>query len=524
MTDAGKGASVPSPSVNVGAATAPDASGWGRAVVIGGGYAGLLAARVLADHFAEVLVLERDAVDRTTGAHPSAPQAYHAHAMLAKGAELLERLFPGLRAELEQLGAPVYDYGERISFLLPTGYAVRATTGVRIQSFTRDELERRIRGRVFGLPQVHVLGGVRVLGLGRGPDGRIDRVRYRSEASEDRTRPPGGGAEPAGGGAEPAGGGTELAGSGVESDEDGIRQAGERAGGEAGGTVGQEVTADLVVDASGRSTSIDDWLAEARLPVSARNTVRAKITYTTMVFDRSPEDKGYDIAYQMTFAPSVRRGGAMLAVEHGRWVCSLFGFEQHPPTDPDGFLDYARSLDNPQLAEQIARRSRHDVLHRYTNPGSTWRLHHRNPGWPEGLIAIGDALCVFNPVYGQGLTVPAIEADALGSLLRHRRSTGAGLTGLSRQYLRAAAGIIKVPWSLSTTSDLMWNPDGQPLAARFAHWYNRQVFALARHDADVWTRFVKIANMTASSSLLMHPSVLAKIARQVVTHRSKPTH
>ncbi|SDS71903.1 2-polyprenyl-6-methoxyphenol hydroxylase [Streptomyces sp. TLI_053] len=472
MAEADHGTPAPGKNArtDAGKRTNPDRTGpgWGRAVVIGGGYAGLLAARVLADHFTEVLVLERDTLDRTTGAHPSAPQSYHAHAMMARGARTLELLFPGLRAELEQLGAPVYDYGERISFLLPTGFAVRATTGVRIQSFTRDELERRIRGRVLDLAPVRLLGGARVSGLGRGPDGRIDQVRYWTGA---------------------------------------------------GGK--QAVSADLVVDASGRTTSIDDWLGEAGLPVSAKSTVKARITYTTMVFDRTPEEKDYDLAYQMTFAPAVRRGGAMLAVEHGRWVCSLFGFEQHPPTDPDGFLDYARSLDNPRLAEQIARRGRHDALHRYTNPGSVWRLHHRNPGWPEGLIAIGDALCVFNPVYGQGLTVPAIEAEALGALLR-RRSTGTGPPGLSREYLRTAAGIIKAPWSLSTTSDLMWNPTGRPLAARFAHWYNQQVFGLARHDADVWTRFVKVVNMTAPSSLLMRPSVLAKIARQALTRRPDP--
>ncbi|MFJ8043862.1 NAD(P)/FAD-dependent oxidoreductase [Kitasatospora sp. NPDC096147] len=458
MTDAGKGTG-----------STAGGPGWQRAVVIGGGYAGLLAARALADHFTEVVVLERDVVGRETGAHPSAPQAYHAHAMLAKGAEMLERLFPGLRQELEEIGAPVFDYGERISFLLPTGYATRTTTGVWVQSFTRDELERRIRGRVLDLAPVRVLGGARVSGLGTGPGGRVDRVRYRVEDGQE-----------------------------------------------------SEIAADLVVDASGRSTSIDDWLAGAGLPVSARTTVKAKITYTTMVFDRTAEEKDYDLAYQMTFAPSVRRGGAMLAVEHGRWVCSLFGFEQHPPTDPDGFLEYARSLENPRLAEQIARRTRHDELHRYTNPGSTWRRHHRNPGWPDGLIAIGDALCVFNPVYGQGLTVAAIEAVALGALLRRRRTAGTALTGLSRDYLRAAATIIKVPWSLSTTSDLMWTPAGQPAAARFAHWYNQQVFALARHDSDVWTRFVKVANMTAPSSLLMHPSVLAKIARRAVTRRPAP--
>ncbi|MFJ9690611.1 FAD-dependent oxidoreductase [Kitasatospora sp. NPDC101183] len=443
-----------------------------RAVVIGGGYAGLLAARVLSDHFAEVLVLERDAVSRETGAHPSAPQSYHAHAMLAKGGETLEKLFPGLRAELEQIGSPVFDYGERISFLLPSGYATRTTTGVHIQTFTRDELERRLRGRVLDLAPVRMVGGARCRGLLTAPGERNGRavtgVRYRI----------GDGAE-------------------------------------------EEVAADLVVDASGRSGAIDDWLIEAGLPVSAKSTVRARITYTTMVFDRTGE-QDYDVAYQMTFAPSVRRGGVMMGIEHGRWVCSLFGFEQHPPTDTDAYLEFARDLDNPRLAEEIARRSRQEEVHRYTNPGSTWRLHHRNPGWPDRLVAIGDALCVFNPVYGQGLTVAAIEADALGTLLR-RRSADADLTGLSRDYLRAAAGIVKAPWTLSTTSDLMWSPEGQPLGARFAHWFNRHVFALALHDADVWTRFVKVANMTAPPSLLMHPSVLAKVVRRAVTRQPAPT-
>ncbi|MFG2141078.1 FAD-dependent oxidoreductase [Streptomyces sp. NPDC048650] len=447
----------------------PSSPRWGKAVVIGGGYAGLVTARVLADHFAEVLVLERDPVETDTGVHPHAPQGYHAHAMLAKGAETLEKLFPGLRAELQDLGAPVFDYGERINFLLPTGFAPPVTMGVRVQSFTRDELERRLRHKVLDLPAVTLLAATRCEGVTMSRPGRMDRVRYRTEGAEQST----------------------------------------------------EVTADLVVDASGRSTSIDQWLTAARLPVPAAATVKARITYASTIFDRSEEDeRDFDVAYQMAFAPDVTRGGVLLAVENNRWMCSLFGFEHLPPTDDAGYLDFARTLGNPRLAERIAARTRQEPVHRYTNAGSLWRQHHKSKRWPERLISVGDSLCVFNPVYGQGLTVAALEADLLARMLRRRRADGADLDGLSRAYQRAAARVIQVPWTLSTTSDLMWAPARQPVSARVAHWYNQQIFALAVRDASIWTRFVRVANMTAPPSLLFHPSVLTKVLRRALTRRT----
>ncbi|MEW2523633.1 FAD-dependent monooxygenase [Streptomyces sp. NPDC047071] len=444
---------------------------WGRAVVVGGGHAGLVTARVLADHFDEVLVLERDALRPDSGVHPGVPQAYHAHALLARGGEVLEELFPGLRAELADLGAPVFDYGERISFLLPTGYAPPDPVGVSIQTFTRDELERRLRQRVAGLPAVRLLAATSCETVtGSAPD-RLDRVRYRARGADAST----------------------------------------------------EVAADLVVDASGRSTSVDRWLTEAGLPVSGRTVVKAKITYTSACYARPPGDEqDFDVAYQMAFAPGVPRGGVVLAVEHHRWMCSLFGVDRHvPPTDDEGYLDFARSLGNPRLAEQIKCGTREGEIHRYTNPGNEWRLHHKNPRWPERLIAVGDAVCVFNPVYGQGLTVAALEAELLGRLLRHRRTHASGLDGLSRAYQRAAARVIQVPWTMASSSDLMWAPGKQPLPARLAHWYNQRVFALAVHDRGVWARFVRVLNMTATPSLLFHPAVLAKVARHALTRRGR---
>ncbi|WP_051854892.1 NAD(P)/FAD-dependent oxidoreductase [Streptomyces sp. NRRL B-1347] len=442
----------------------------GRAVVVGGGYAGLVTARVLADHFEEVLVLERDAVGPDSGVHPSVPQGYHAHALLAKGGDVLEELFPGLRAELAELGAPVFDYGERISFLLPTGYAPPDPVGVSIQTFTRDELERRLRQRVARLPAVRLLAATACETVTGSAPGRLDRVLHRPRGAAGPT---------------------------------------------------EAVDADLVVDASGRSTSVDRWLTDARLPASGTTVVKAKITYTSACYARPPEDRqDFDVAYQMTFAPGVPRGGVVLAVEHHRWMCSLFGAEGHvPPTDDEGYLDFARSLGNPRLAEQIKCGTREGEIHRYTNPGNEWRLHHKNPRWPERFIAVGDAVCVFNPVYGQGLTVAALEAELLGRLLRQRRAKGAGLDGLSRTYQRAAARLIQVPWTMASSSDLMWAPDRQPLSARFAHWYNQQVFALAVHDPGVWARFVRVLNMTAPPSLLFRPAVLAKVVRRALARR-----
>ncbi|WP_159046371.1 FAD-dependent monooxygenase [Streptomyces sp. MMG1121] len=434
---------------------------WGTAVVIGGSYAGLVTARVLSDFFAQVVLVERDAVDEDTGVHPGAPQGYHAHAMLAKGGEILERLFPGLREELRQAGAPVFDYGEGSDFLLPVGLAPRVRTGVRIQTFTRDELERRLRRKVLALPQVRLMPSTQGTGLLRDSSGRVSGVTCRSQ------------------GAEPF-----------------------------------ELAADLVVDASGRSSSLADWLAALGITVPPKRTVKAKVTYTSMTFDRpdesDPGHPGFQVAYQMLSAPRVRRGGVLFAVERNRWTCSLFGFEDQPPTDDEGYLAFAASLDIPHLAKQLSRRTVQEATHRYTNADNQWRPYHAVRDWPDRLIAVGDAVCVFNPVYAQGQTVAAMEAQLLQGMLERHGASG-HLDGLAGQFQKKLARLLLGPWALSTNADLMWNPDGRTLAARFAHWYNTRLFEVAVKDAAVWARFVRVVNMLASPAALFHPAVALKV-------------
>ncbi|MEU5307003.1 FAD-dependent oxidoreductase [Streptomyces noursei] len=441
---------------------------WGRAVVVGGGYAGLVTARVLADYFHEVVILEWDSMDESTGVHPHAPQGYHAHVMLAKGAEVLEKYFPGLRAELQDAGAPVYDYGEYISFLLPTGYAPRCTTGLQIQSFTRDELERHLRRRVLAMPGVTLLSSVRCKGLVTSRPHTVTGVTYHISES------------------------TQL----------------------------EQFKADLVIDASGRSSTLGSWLQDLDLEVPSKRVVKARITYTTMNFDRPQAGApDFKVAYQMTYAPRIPRGGVVLAVENNRWICSLFGYaDQIPPTDDEGYLAFARSLDNPHLAEQLTRRIRQERVRRYTNVNSQWNLYHSCKGWPERLIAAGDSVCAFNPIYGQGLTVAAMEADLLDRMLNTRRAHGWSLDGLSRRYQRGVARIVLTPWTLSSNSDIVWDPDGQPLPAKIVHWYTTRLFEVAVRDAKVWTRFARVVNMITSPAALFHPAIFIKVIGRALLH------
>ncbi|WP_051900872.1 NAD(P)/FAD-dependent oxidoreductase [Streptomyces aureus] len=255
--------------------------------------------------------------------------------------------------------------------------------------------------------------------------------------------------------------------------------------------------------------------------------MKAKVTYTSMNFDRPeeshPSHPDFSIAYQMLFAPRAPRAGVLLAVKRNRWTCSLFAFQDQPPTDDTGYLRFAENLDNPRLALQIERRTLQEPTYRYTNVDNQWRPYHAVMNWPDRLIAVGDAVCVFNPVYGQGLTVAAMEAELLHQMLARRSASGKPLDSLAGSFQKRVGRLLLSPWTLSTNSDLMWNPDRRPLGARFTHWYNTRLFHVAVKDAAVWARFVRVVNMVASPAVLFHPAVALKVLSTTFTLQDWPS-
>ncbi|MBB4894917.1 2-polyprenyl-6-methoxyphenol hydroxylase-like FAD-dependent oxidoreductase [Streptomyces olivoverticillatus] len=446
---------------------------WRQAVVLGGGYAGLLTARVLAETFERVTVIERDRAPRPGEPRPGVPQARHPHGMLARGGQLLEILFPGLREELSARQAPVFDFGTAYRSLLPTGWAPSAHLDIPLQSCGRDTLEECLRRRVTALPQVETLDGFRADGLA------LDRAAGRVRAVIGRRLAPGATPE------------------------------------------NLTLPADLVVDATGRSSPLSRWLEAAGYPRARRLAVASPFAYSSRLYEipDSARDHDWLCSVEVPFLPAVPRGGGILAIDGGRWIiCLITRDDDLPPADDTGFLEYATGLRNPHFAECVAEGTPLSRTYRHTNPGNHWTLFHKMPAWPDGLTVLGDALCTLNPLYGQGMTVAAEQAVLLGTMLGERAAAGKPAGPVARPFQRRAARLLRLPWTFSTTADLAADPSrALSVGRRLAHRYLTGLLAVLPEDPAAYRRFARVQHMLDGPAALAHPSVLLSVLR----HRAR---
>jgi 2-polyprenyl-6-methoxyphenol hydroxylase-like FAD-dependent oxidoreductase len=428
----------------------------GRAVVVGAGVGGLLAARVLADHYPEVWLLERDALPAAGETRPGAPQGRHVHALLAAGREGMERLFPGFTAEIVAQGGVLADI-ERLRWFHHGGYQARCT-GIQALLVSRPRLEAQLRTRVLALPGVRVLERCAALFPEPGGSGRVRGVRL--------------------------------------------------AGVHGGPAPGDWIDADLVVDAGGRASKSPSWLAALGFEPPAEESVRIGCAYSTRLYRRRPTHFDGDVAAIIVPTPPQRRGAVLQAIEGDRWILTLLGvLGDEPPGDAGGFVEFARGLPAPE-AYAIARDAEPlSEVACFRFPASTRRRYERLRRFPDGLLVFGDAICSFNPIYGQGMSVAALQAAALA------RSLAAGPEDLAPRFFREAARAVDTPWSLAVGGDLAYPGVEGPRTplTRFVNWYLGKLQVAARRDARLTRAFHEVANLLAPPPSLLRPAVALRV-------------
>lgn len=425
-----------------------------RAVVIGGSMAGLLAARVLAVHFRRVTIVEKDDLCEGPGLRKGVPQGAHVHTLLLKGLEIVSELLPGLREALVDGGAIEADVGT-VDWYQSGVWKLRVPTGQRGLLLSRPLLEREVRRRVSSLPNVAFLWGRKTAGLLAAANCReIEGVKLERKTGES-----------------------------------------------------EELRADLVVDASGRGSQAPHWLAALGFPVPEQTEVESGVTYVTRVFRRvrSGADRPL-IIYPAP--PEQRHFGVLFPVEGGRWICSLGGYlGDHPPGDEAGFLEFARGLPVGELYDAIRGAEPGGAIQRYRIPASRRRHYERVRRMPERFIVLGDALCSFNPLYAQGMTVAALEAKALGACIREQRK--GGLRGLSHYFQRRAAKVVDDPWKLAIGEDFQYpeTKGRRPFGTSVVNAYVARIHRAVAHDPEVLLAFYRVVHMLDRPVSLFRPRI-----------------
>jgi 2-polyprenyl-6-methoxyphenol hydroxylase-like FAD-dependent oxidoreductase len=442
-----------------------------HAVVLGAGMAGLLAARVLADAYERVTVVERDPLLETVENRRGVPQGRHAHLLVPGGTQILNELFPGLVDDVVAGGAPmVRDFAE-LRFA-PGGHLLclegRPTAPFTCQA-SRPYLEGHVRARVRALSAVKIVDRCQIVGL-------------VTTAARDRVT--------------------------------GVRIW------RADGGAEEILDADLVLDATGRGARTPAWLATIGYPQPPEEQLTIHLKYASRHLRLRPGALGGQKMVGIGAEPARPTGFVLLAQEEDRWILTVIGYDgHHPPTDPEGFLAFFETVAPPDVFAAIRDAEPLDdiVAHRF--PANVRRRYERLRRFPAGLLVFGDAICSSNPAYALGMSVAALQAAAL------RDSLAGGERDLARRFFRAAAKPIDMAWQLTIGADLtLPQVNGpRPLPLRVINAYVHRVLTAAERDPTVAEQFFRVAALQDPPMRAFRPSMAFRVLLGNLRHSRAPT-
>ena len=431
-----------------------------HAVVLGASMGGLLAARVLADFYETVTVVERDVLPETSANRRGVPQGRHVHLLLGRGSQVLDELFPGFLDELVAAGAPSFDGDMSKLYLSNGGYLFpRSGRAKDIPFFlpSRPLLESHVRRRMRAVANVTVLDG-------------HDVVELTSTPPRDR-----------------------VTGALVRARPDGSERV---------------LRADLVVDAMGRGARTPAFLEGLGYGRPAEDQLGMRLAYSSQLL-RIPPGMLNELMVIIGPVPGRPTGMALFGNENNTWMFSVIGMVgREPPDELAEMLAFVEDFAPAHVLAAIRAGEPLAEVARHRMPSSQWRRYDKMRRFPAGLLVFGDAICSFNPVYGQGMTVAALEALALQRCLRR------GEDGLARRHFQATAKAVGVAWQMATGADLsLPEVEGpRPLPVRIANNYVDRVLAAAESDIVVAEQFARVIAFLDPPTSLFHPALIARVA------------
>lgn len=430
-----------------------------RAVVLGGSIAGLFAARVLADAYDEVVVVDRDTLIGVDQPRKNRPQGRHINALHVRGRVVMEELFPGITDELIADECPSGDFAGDCRWYFRGRALKREDIGYIAVPVTAPLLESHIRDRTNALPNVVFAEQRDILGL---------------DTTQDNSK---------------------VTGVHVQ------RLDGDRAK--------ETIAADLVVDATGRGSRTPVWLEAMGYGRVEEERKRIGLGYTTQHYRLTADPWAGDLAIIPVAWPESPRGAIFTKTDHNKVELTVYGLlGDHPPTDQAGFDAFVRSLSVPDIHDALRYAEPLDEPVAFRFPTTVRRHYEKLDRLPAGLLVTGDAVTCFNPVYAQGMTVAAVSA------LTMRQHLHSGAEPSPIDYFRdLAADVIDPPWEMTNTVDLSFpGVDGErTFKVRMGQAYLGLVQKAATRDAKVTTAYMRAAGMVDRPEALMRPGIMLRV-------------
>ncbi|MED2873896.1 FAD-dependent monooxygenase [Bacillus thuringiensis] len=431
-----------------------------KAIVIGGSMAGKFAAKALSIFFKEVIILEVGEKWDGKASRKRVPQSNHPHVLLKGGEKAIEELFPTITNELIEAGSIINNFTRDLKWHQFGLWKQPFKGEVHMIQQSRPLLEWHIQKRIHQISNITIKYETLVKGLL--VDEKLNKVcgvkvKY------------------------------------LETD------------------IQEEVHADLVVDASGFGSKSIEWLREYEIKVQEEK-VRIDLFYATKMFKLKENEKldCCNVLMSPSF-PDSPYGVLIQTIEDNRYFVTFSGYanEKAPQTD-DEFYDFAENLSISNVTDFLNKAEGITDIKTYKIPYQVRRRFDLVNNVPEGLLVVGDAQCRFDPVFGQGVSVAAMEAHQLQLLLQGRKQLDKTFT---QQFYKKAANIIETPWDMTTT-EISRHPQLKrelTTKQKFQLWYTKQIYRLSASNSDVYIRLVRVMNLIRSPFHLFHPKVLLSV-------------